>query len=92
MFEKKFHKELEKINKSIEAQSNWENYDKINKDLKKQNYISSFLNSNDLEKNFNDTIELLRITDENSNLEMYMELENELNFLEKILVFYISKP
>ncbi len=85
MFEKKnFHKELNKINKSIEAQSNWENYDKINKDLKKQNYISNFLNTlNNLEKNYNDTLELLRITDENSNLEMHEELENELKFLEK---------
>ena len=57
---------------------------KTNKDLKKLNYLSNFLKSIDeLQKSYEDTIELIKITDENTNADMYLELENELKVIKK---------
>ena len=85
MFEKKQIKEqLERLKVKLENQKSWDDYSKISKDLKKQNYLSNFLDSIDRsERNFNDTVELLKITDENENKDMYEELEKELRFLNK---------
>ncbi len=49
MFERKnIKQELQNLNTSIQSESNWNKYDKISKDLKKQNYFSlpvfSFVN------------------------------------------------
>ncbi len=85
MFERKnIKQELQNLNTSIQSESNWNKYDKISKDLKKQNYLLNFLNSvEEFEKNYSDTLELLKITDENISKDMYEELENELRVLEK---------
>ena len=87
MFEKKQIKEqLERLKVKLENQKSWDDYSKISKDLKKQNYLSNFLDSIDRsERNFNDTVELLKITDENENKDMYEELEKELRFLNNSL-------
>ena len=72
------------MKKSLENQDNWDNFEKTNKDLKKLNYLSNFLKSIDeLEKSYKDSIELIKITDENTNADMHLELENELRVIEK---------
>ena len=69
---------------NLENQDNWDDFEKTNKDLKKLNYLSNFLKSiGELEKSFEDTTELLQIIDENTNSDMYLELENELKVIEK---------
>ena len=85
MFEKKqIRKELESLKIKLENQKNWDDYSKVSKALKKQNYLSNFLDCIDsAERNFKDTIELLKITDENTNKEMYEELEKELRSINK---------
>ena len=85
MFEKKnIKKNIELLIKNTENQSNWDNFEKLNKDLKKLNYFSNFLNSfNKLKESYFDTIELLQITDETNQKEMYQELEKELEKIKK---------
>ena len=85
MFEKKqIRKELESLKIKLENQKSWDDYSKVSKALKKQNYLSNFLDCIDsAERNFNDTVELLKITDENTNKEMYEELEKELRSINK---------
>ena len=85
MFEKKkINENLIDLKKNLENQKNWDDFEKTNKDLKKLNYLSNFLKSIDeLQKSYEDTIELIKITDENSNADMHLELENELQTIEK---------
>mgnify|MGYP001428095273 CR=1 FL=1 len=85
MFEKKkINEQLVDLKKNLENQKNWDDFEKTNKDLKKLNYLSSFLKSiDDLQKSYEDTIELIKITDENTNADMHLELENELQLIEK---------
>ena len=83
MFEKKkINEKLVDLKKNLENQKNWNDFEKTNKDLKKLNYLSNFLKSIDeLQKSYNDTIELIKITDENTNADMYLELEDELKII-----------
>ena len=68
----------------MKKETNWDDYEKINKNLKKKNYLSNFIKSlNGLEQNFLDTLELIEITDESNNPELFVELEEELNSTEK---------
>ena len=81
------------MKKNLENQNNWDDFEKTNKDLKKLNYFSNFLKSIDeLEKSYEDTIELLKITDENTNADMHLELEIELKVIEKMQIPFILKP
>ena len=53
--------------------------------FKKKN-LSGFIRSlNNLEKNFSDTLELIEITDESENPNLFLELQNELKTTEKKL-------
>ena len=46
MFEKKnIDKELKNLEETLEKETNWNDYEKINKDLKKKNYLSNFIKS-----------------------------------------------
>jgi len=93
LFEKKkLKKELDSLKLKTEDQTNWANFDKLNKDLKRQNFIINFLESIDyLSKNFKDTVELLEITDESTNNEMFRELEGELkNIGQKVNLLHIE--
>ena len=85
MFEKRnIDKELKILEENLEKETDWENYEKINKNLKKKNYLSNFIKSlNNLETNFADALELLEITDEMANPKLFGELENELRLIEK---------
>jgi peptide chain release factor 2 len=80
LFEKKnIEEELNSLEKSLEKETDWNDYEKINKNLKKKNYLSNFIKSlNSFEQNFSDTLELLEITDESINPKLFAELENEL--------------
>ncbi|MBD23050.1 MAG: peptide chain release factor 2 [Alphaproteobacteria bacterium] len=93
MFEKKnIDKELKTLEESLEKETNWDDYEKINKNLKKKNYLSNFIKSlNNLEQNFLDTIELIEITDETNNPKLFGELEGELKLIEKrISILYLE--
>ena len=93
MFEKKnIDKELKNLEEDLEKETNWDDYEKINKNLKKKNYLSNFIKSlNGLEQNFLDTLELIEITDESNNPELFVELEEELNSTEKkISLLYLE--
>ena len=85
MFEKKrISENILILKKNLENQNNWDDFEQTNKDLKKLNYLSNFLNSVDeIESSYEDTIELLKITDENTNADMYLELEIELKAIER---------
>ena len=93
MFEKKnFDKELKILEENLQKETDWDNYEKINKNLKKKNYLSNFMKSlNDLEQNFFDTLELIEITDESNNLKFFRELESELKLIKtKISGLYLE--
>ena len=66
MFEKKkINENLIDLKKNLENQKNWDDFEKTNKNLKKLNYLSNFLKSIDeIQKSYEDTIELIKITDE----------------------------
>ncbi len=85
MFEKKnIDRELKILEQNLEKETNWDDYEKINKNLKKKNYLSNFIKSiNDLDKNFIDTSELIEITDESKNPKLFRELEDEFNLIKK---------
>ena len=84
VWKKKINENLIDLKKNLENQKNWDDFEKTNKDLKKLNYLSSFLKSIDeLQKSYEDTIELIKITDENTNADMYLELETELKVIER---------
>ena len=85
MFEKKrINENILILKKNLENQNNWDDFEQTNKDLKKLNYLSNFLKSIDeIESSYEDTIELLKITDENTNADMYLELETELKVIER---------
>ena len=85
MFEKKrINEELKDLEDKLANESNWKDHQQVNKDLKKKNYLTNFIKSlDDLSLSYKDTIELLEITDENENKNLYLELENELKLNEK---------
>ena len=85
MFEKKqLRKQLETIEIDLKDQSNWKDFEKTNRDLKKKNYLTSFLdNIDELDQSYKDTIELIDITDDSSNPDLINDLEDELDLLLK---------
>ena len=85
MFEKKqLRKQLETIEIDLKDQSNWKDFEKTNRDLKKKNYLTNFLdNIDDLDQSYKDTIELIEITDDSSNPDLINDLEDELDLLLK---------
>ena len=93
MFEKKnIKKELKSLEETLEKETNWNDYEKINKKLKKKNYLSNFIQSlKKLEKDFLDTLELIKITEESTNPQLFLELESDLKSTEKkISVLYLE--
>jgi len=93
LFEKKnIKEELNTLEKSLEKETDWNDYEKINKKLKKKNYLSNFIKSlKSFEQNFSDTLELLEVTDESINPKLFAELENELILnKEKISSLYLE--
>ena len=85
MFEKKkIKEELKSLEDKLENESSWKDHQQINKDLKNKNYLTNFIRSvEEFSSSYKDTIELLEITDENENKDLYFELENELKIYEK---------
>ncbi len=93
MFEKKnIKKELKSLEETLEKETDWNDYEKINKKLKKKNYLSNFIQSlNNLEKDFLDTLELIKITEESTNPQLFLELESDLKSTKKkISVLYLE--
>ena len=80
MFEKKkLNEELKSINTEIEKADSWEDHDTLNKNLKRKNYLLKFLNLiNQNGKNFDDTQELISISESNNDNELDTDLRNEL--------------
>ena len=85
MFEKKrIKEELKSLENKLGDENSWKDHQQVNKDLKRKNYLTNFVESVDeLSLSYKDTIELLEITDENENKDFYLELENELKLYEK---------
>ena len=87
MFEKKqILKEIELIEERIQNQENWNNHEMMNQDLKKKNYLVKFvelINTN--KENFEDTLELLAISDKEGDKSLFDDLKKELLKIEKNL-------
>ncbi len=87
MFEKKqILKEIKLIEERIQNQENWNNHEMMNLDLKKKNYLVKFvelINTN--KENFEDTLELLVISDKEGDKSLYDDLKKELLKIEKNL-------
>ena len=50
---KNIKKELKSLEETLEKETDWNDYEKINKKLKKKNYLSNFIQSlKNLEKDF----------------------------------------
>ena len=80
MFEKKkIKQELVSIDISLKNNENWNDYTQTNNLLKKKNLLESFLDSlNKNCNNFNDTLELKKISNEEDNEEFFADLKEEL--------------
>lgn len=87
MFEKKqILKEIELIEERIQNQENWNNHEMMNQDLKKKNYLVKFvelINTNKV--NFEDTLELLVLSDKEGDKSLFDDLKKELLKIEKNL-------
>ena len=84
VWKKNIVRELKNSWTKFRKETNWDDYEKINKNLKKKNYFFNFIKSiNDLDKNFIDTSELIEITDESKNPKLFRELEDEFNLIKK---------
>ena len=87
MFEKKqILKEINLIEERIQNQENWNNHEMMNQDLKKKNYLVKFvelINTN--KENFEDTLELLLISDKEGDKSLFDDLKKELLKIEKNL-------
>ncbi len=84
MFEKKnISKRLKEIEKNLENQDSWQNFEKTNKELKLKNYLSNFLESiNKFGNDFDDTLELIKLSDDHDDEEFTKDLEKDLNKIE----------
>ena len=84
MFEKKkLKEELKKIESNLEAKENWNDYNKINRELKKKNYLTNFIKSvGTFQSTFNDTIELIKLSDKPESNDLLLDLEDDLKKLE----------
>ena len=84
MFEKKnISKKLKEIEKNLENQDSWQDFEKTNKELKLKNYLSNFLESiNKFGNDFDDTLELIKLSSDNDGEEFEKDLEKDLNKIE----------
>ncbi len=89
MFEKKdITKKLQEIEKKLETQENWNDFEKINKDLKIKNSLSNFIDSiSKYDQSYKDTIELLDLSVSSSDKKLIDDLEKELVRIETKLNF-----
>jgi peptide chain release factor 2 len=80
LFEKrKLNDELKSIEKKITKQENWDKYESLSKDLKRKNYILNFLDLIEKnKKNFDDTQELLSLSEKSNSQELLNDLYSEL--------------
>ncbi len=87
MFEKKNLKdELDLINSRLQIEENWKDHDLLNQDMKRKNYLENFINSiEDNSKNFEDTRELLSISEQGNDKNLVSDLNIELKSIEKNL-------
>lgn len=93
MFEKKkINENLLEIEKKLENQDNWNNFEDMNQELKKKNYFIKFLDSfKKFEQNYLDTIELIKLSRNNNDDELISELEYELIDIEsKLNLLYLE--
>ena len=93
MFEKKdITKKLQEIEKKLETQENWNDFEKINKDLKIKNSLSNFINSiSKYDQSYKDTIELLDLSGSSSDKNLIDDLEKELVRIEtKLNLIYLE--
>tara|TARA_Y100000589_G_scaffold82719_1_gene76653 strand:+ start:3473 stop:4504 length:1032 start_codon:yes stop_codon:yes gene_type:complete len=89
MFEKKdITKKLQEIEKKLETQENWNDFEKINKELKIKNSLSNFIDSiSKYDQSYKDTIELLDLSVSSSDKKLIDDLEKELVRIETKLNF-----
>ena len=89
MFEKKnIVKKLNEIEKKLETQENWNDFEKINKDLKIKSSLSNFIDSiSKYDQSYKDTIELLDLSVSSSDKKLIDDLEKELVRIETKLNF-----
>ncbi len=87
MFEKKqILKEIQLIEERVQNQENWNNHEMMNQDLKKKNYLVKFVELINTNKdNFEDTLELLVISDKEGDKSLFDDLKKELLKIEKNL-------
>ncbi len=87
MFEKKnLNVELDSINVRLQKQENWENHELLNQDMKRKNYLVNFINSiENNSTNFEDTRELLILSEQSNDKNLITELNLELKNIEKNL-------
>ncbi len=87
MFEKKgLINELKLIDERLQNQENWKNHNLLNQDMKRKNFLINFLTSiQNNEENFNDTKELLTISDNSNDKKLLNDLNLELVAIEKNL-------
>ncbi len=87
MFEKKdLRNELNIINKRLENQDNWKNHELLNQDMKRKNFLVTFIDSVENNfRNFEDTKELLSMSQQGHDENLISDLNNELNSIEENL-------
>ncbi|MBF91247.1 MAG: peptide chain release factor 2 [Rickettsiales bacterium] len=93
MFEKKdITKKLQEIEKKLETQENWNDFEKINKELKIKNSLSNFIDSiSKYDQSYKDTIELLDLSVSSSDKKLIDDLEKELVRIEtKLNLIYLE--
>ena len=80
MFEKKnIVKKLNEIERKLETQENWNDFEKINKELKIKNTLGNFINSISLyDRSYKDTLELIDLSEQSNDKNLLNDLEKEL--------------
>ena len=80
MFEKKdVVKKLKEIEKKLETQENWNDFEKINKELKIKNALGNFINSiSKYDQSYKDTLELIDLSEQSNDKNLLNDLEKEL--------------
>ena len=70
---------MKSINVELEKENSWEDHETLNKNLKRKNYLLKFLNLVDQNReSFEDTKELISISEINNDNELDADLRNEL--------------
>ena len=80
MFEKKdVVKKLKEIETKLETQENWNDFEKINKELKIKNALGNFINSiSKYDQSYKDTLELIDLSEQSNDKNLLNDLEKEL--------------